>query len=336
MRNIRARAVATAVLAGSLALVICGAGAIAGTAHPAGAGLRASRIGTVPPEQGRIAFVNAPLASGVRAPGRFAIQMIRPSGAGLTTIFSRDREIDSPPRWSPDGKRIAFSMDSAGGTSASLYLINANGTGLRKITRTRHLRYDGWPAWSPDGREIAFTACRPRTCAIWVKNLRTGAVTSLIRDSANAVQPAWSPGGRQIAFASSRSGNSDIWVLTPASGRLRRLTSDPADDQAPAWSPDGSRIAFASLRTGRWNIFTVRASGGGLAQITATAPGGVSINPSWSPDGRLIAFASDRSGVFNIFVVRAVRGGAVRKVTASGVPRESESPDWGDPTVAPR
>jgi len=330
MRNVPARAVATVVLAGSVALVSCGANApVAGAAHTARTGAKAGRIRSAPPRAGRIAFINAPAASGVRAPGRFAIQAVRPTGAGLTTIFSRDREIDSPPRWSPDGKRIVFSMNSAHSTSASLYLVSADGTGLQKITRTRHFRYDSSPAWSPNGRKIAFARCGPRACAIWVKNLRTSAVTRSISSPASDTQPAWSPDGRQITFASNRSGNFDIWVVTLATGRLRRVTSNPADDQGPAWSPDGRRIAFASLRTGRWNIFTVRASGGGMAQITSTAPGGVSIDPSWSPDGRWIAFASERNGPFNIFAARAVRSGAVRRITGSKLPRNSESPDWG-------
>jgi Tol biopolymer transport system component len=330
MRNVPARAVATVVLAGSVALVGCGASApVARVANTARTGAVAGRIRSGPPRVGRIAFVNAPAASGVRAPGRFAIQAVRPAGTGLTTIFSRDREIDSPPRWSPDGKRIVFSMNSARGTSASLYLVSAGGTGLQKLTRTRHLRYDSWPAWSPTGRKIAFARCRPKACSIWVKNLRTSAVTRAISSPASDTQPAWSPDGRQLAFASNRSGSFDIWVVTLATGRLRRVTGDPAGDQDPAWSPDGRRIAFASLRTGRWNVFTVRASGGGMTQITSTAPGGVSIGPSWSPDGRWIAFASERNGPFNIFAARAVRGGAVKRITSSKLPRNSESPDWG-------
>ncbi len=152
-------------------------------------------------------------------------------------------------------------MNSARNTSASLYLVNANGTGLQKITRSRRFRYDDWPAWSPDGREIAFARCRPRACAIWARNLRTGVVTRVIGSTADATQPAWSPDGRQIAFTSTAPGGVSI---------------------DPSWSPDGRWIAVASQRNGPFNIFAARAvRRGTVKRITYSKLPRNSESPDW-------------------------------------------------------
>ncbi|HEV8274442.1 MAG TPA: DPP IV N-terminal domain-containing protein [Streptosporangiaceae bacterium] len=284
-----------------------------------------------PAREGKIVFVNAPAASGVLAPGRFAIQVIRPDGIGRTTIFSQHREIDSPPRWSPNGKQIVFSMNSARSTSSSLYIINANRTGLRKVSTGR--RDNESPAWSPDGTKIAFSshlASSPDQ-HIFVKDLKTGTVSRVTGGTAGDTGPAWSPDGTKIAFdrcGVRRGGTCHLWVKDLATGQLRQVTSGPSSDQDPAWSPDGRRIAFASSRTGRWNIFTMRAAGGGLVQVTNTKRGGLSLAPSWSPDGKWIAFEAERNGPFNIFAARAIRDGRVRRLTDVKPPRNAQYPDW--------
>lgn len=285
-----------------------------------------------PARTGKIVFVNTPSASGVLAPGRFAIQAIRPDGTGLTTILSRHREIGLAPRWSPDGKQIAFSMNSARSTSMGLYVVNANGTGLRKVS-TGHRGNEG-PAWSPDGTKIAFASDEH----IFVKNLKTGTVTQVTRGTADDGAPAWSPDGRKIAFERCLPARRicHLWVKNLKTGQFRQITSGPFYDLGPAWSPDGRRIAFASMRTGRWNIFTLRATGGGLVQITNTKLAGTSTSPSWSPDGKWIVFEAQLNAggpaleaAFNIFAVRAVRGGPVKRITSIEAPRNAENPDWG-------
>lgn len=333
-RHRRRGYVACGAVAATAVTVLAGCTSTDGSATPARNTAAHSTVSQVLPlaKDGTIVFVNTPSASSVLAPGLFVIQTVQPNGTARTTIFSRHREIDFPPRWSPDGKRIVFSMNSAHSSSISLYIVNANGTGLRKVSTGRN--DNEAPAWSPDGSEIAFaslTVSSPDRY-IFVKSLKTGTVTRVTRGTVEDGDPAWSPDGRKIAFdrcGVRRGAICHLWVKNLATGQLRQVTSGPAFDEAPAWSPDGRRIAFASLRTGRWNIFTMWATGGGLVQLTNTKRGGLSYGPSWSPDGTWIAFEAERNGPRNIFAVRAAHGGGPKPITNIKLPRNAQYPDWG-------
>ena len=105
-------------------------------------------------------------------------------------------EVQSPV-WSPDGRRIAFVSRRDG---KALYVMNADGSGLRIVARVEPL---ATPAWSPDGRRIAFEGRRDRhSVALYVVNADGSGQRTLARRG-NA--PAWSPDGRSIAFESTPS-----------------------------------------------------------------------------------------------------------------------------------
>ena len=63
---------------------------------------------------------------------------------------------DRDPRFSPDGKRLAFSSRRDG--NSDLYIMNADGSDVRRVTS--HSAVDGAPAWSPDGKFLAFHSNR--------------------------------------------------------------------------------------------------------------------------------------------------------------------------------
>ena len=70
------------------------------------------------------------------------------------------------PAWSPDGRKIAFASERDG--NSEIYLMNADGSGQRNLTR--NLAYDGDPAWSPDGRKITFVSNRDGRYEVYVMN----------------------------------------------------------------------------------------------------------------------------------------------------------------------
>ena len=141
-------------------------------------------------------------------------------------------EVQSPV-WSPDGRRIAFVSRRDG---KALYVMNADGSGLRIVARVRQLAA---PAWSPDGRRIAFQGGRDRqSLALYVVNADGSGQRTLARRG-NA--PAWSPDGRRIAFLSV----TKLYVVNADGSGHRTLTRVGNGRTASlAWSPDGRKLLF--------------------------------------------------------------------------------------------
>ena len=141
------------------------------------------------------------------------------------------------PTWSPDGSKIAF--DSSRGSTTgrkNIWVINADGTGLKNLTAGRPTS-SFFPAWSPDGSKIAFDAAATgrATIAVWNMNA-DGSGGIQLTDNPQADQdPAWSPDNSAIAFASFRDMNWELYVMKPDGSGQRRLTNDTQTDLRPAW-----------------------------------------------------------------------------------------------------
>jgi TolB protein len=182
--------------------------------------------------------------------------------------------LDAHARWSPDGKRIVFHRYKR--TGSELYVVNADGSGLRKIG-------DGFePAWSPDGRRIVFAYLTPGTTNydIYAMNADGSGRRQLTNTSEPDNDPDWSPDGQRIAFVSHRDGNYEIYTMRADGTQQRRLTYIAAEDYSPVWSPDGKRIVFTSRRLeAQWDIYVMRADGSNQTRLTTSRDD--ESQPSW-------------------------------------------------------
>lgn len=206
---------------------------------------------------GTLAFVAA------GANGQAAIrQMARGNGAE-TDLFS-GRE----PTWSPDGKRLAFTVSREGISQVVVAAVNGEPTLI-----TAEEIYAGQPSWSPDGKRLAYVAERDHNADIWVVVLDGGEAQRLTDDPALDWAPAWSPDGGWLAFVSNRSGSHQIYVMR-ADGRDQHPLTDMAQGaESPAWSPDGYWLAFVAYRgegTGvnAREIYLMRADGQEQVRLT--------------------------------------------------------------------
>lgn len=186
---------------------------------------------------------------------------------------------DREPAWSPNGARLVFDSDRSG--NYELYSVRPDGTGLRRLTRTRG--DESVPDWSPDGRRIAFSLGG----RIWVMSADGSRRRALTR-AAGGVDwaPAWSPDGRWLAFesnramASQRHPTNEIWIVRADGNGLRRLTHNRANDNHPSWSPDGRRLVFARHGAGLSQLYVMRPDGGGVRRVT-TGAGVAALQPDW-------------------------------------------------------
>jgi TolB protein len=112
------------------------------------------------PDGKKIAFVrlNARLGE--------PIYVVKADGGGLRNLTPKPVGAYAEPAWSPDGRKLAFVSERAG--NSEVYVMNANGSGQRRLTRNP--AFDGDPAWSPDGRKIAFVSHRDDSYGVYVMN----------------------------------------------------------------------------------------------------------------------------------------------------------------------
>lgn len=229
--------------------------------------------------------------------------------------------------WSPDGTKIACVGYQNMETSWSIYVFEADGTGLVRLTNTTGV-LDGALSWSPDGSRIAFTrsySSQPnRAHELWIMNA-DGSDQHF--SGIYGFQPMWSPDGTKFVYCSSKAGNWEIYVTEIDGTDEQRLTTNSSTDLNPVWSPDGTRIAFMSERAGNSEIYIMQADGTRPVRLTMnTVYDGM---PRWSPDGSCLAFNSASGGnqKIEIFIIQA-DGSDMRQVTYSEGNMQSINPAW--------
>jgi Tol biopolymer transport system component len=227
------------------------------------------------PDGTKIAFLSLRNNSGQK------IYVMGADGSAPPTKITSGQGSDVAPDWSPDGKKIVFRRNIYGTGVSGLYVVYANGTGLRNLTDNPN---DGSPVWSPDGTRIAFTSdlCCDNS-EIYVMNADGSQRTKLTDAPGMDKSPAWSPDGTKIVFSSNRDNehNYEIYIMDADGGSPTRLTYNPGGDSSPTWSPDGTQIAFTSYNTSGSNneVYVINADGSEQKNLT-NSPSNDS-DPDW-------------------------------------------------------
>lgn len=200
--------------------------------------------------------------------GRFFAIAAKHGGRDNLVIFDMQRRrvarrIEVPlhgastPSWSPDGARLVFTGYDGG--LSDLFVVNADGTDLRRLTRDRYA--DLQPAWSPDGHTIAFVTDRgPETdfallqfapLRIALYDLSSRAIRVLTREEGRNINPQWAPDGRSLAYVSDRTGIANVFLYDLEDAADYQLTNvltavTGITELSPAisWAADADRLAF--------------------------------------------------------------------------------------------
>ena len=151
------------------------------------------------------------------------------------------------PAVSPDGRRVAFSMNER---NASVLAVQDMAIDAPVHVVWQGAKFDNayQPAWSPDGTQIAFSAWRTDGYRdILVVDVATGATQELMRDRAIDMSPAWSHDGKTLYFDSDRTGITNIYAYDFATKATWQVTNVLGGAFHAAPSPDDTRLAFEAL-----------------------------------------------------------------------------------------
>lgn len=221
------------------------------------------------------------------------------------------------PAWSPLGRRLAVTRETAG-EGRAVWILNPDGTGLRRLT---DLALAGAaPSWSPNGRRLAYAAGAVGARTLHVVSTDGTGDRALTAPAGDQHDPAWSSRD-MIAFVASTPTGDDVFTVPVRGGVPRRLTVKPGHDTDPAWSPRGTQIAFVR---GTGGIWTMSRFGRGKRKVVHV-PGGIEQGIAWSPDGTRLVFAGGPAGRRQIYSVK-LNGKGLR--TLSLPTSDGEDPSW--------
>jgi TolB protein len=245
--------------------------------------------------------------------------------------------------FSADGRRLIFQSTRDGRTCDQQYVMNIDGSGLRRVSTGTGKTTCGF--FFDNDRRIFFgsthevaTECPPRPDMslgyVWrldpydfyTANADGSNLRRLTNYGVYTTEGILSPDGRRIVFTSLKDGDLEIYTMNVDGSDVRRLTHTPGYDGGPWWSPDGTKIVYRAwhpqgaeleqyrsllaqglIRPNRMELWVMNADGSDQRQVTAL--GGANFGPSWTPDGRQIIFSSNyenpRSRNFDLFLVDA-------------------------------
>jgi len=243
--------------------------------------------------------------------------------------------LDVMPRWSPDGKQLAFLSRNQQPNQLCL-LSTATAVVNKQIALPEGA---GEIAWSPDGSAIAFLAPGqgpadgesearpvdlrivgqgPKGSQLHLLDLESGRQEQLTSEEGHLCNFSWSPDGKQIVFAVQASPSENdsfdtaLSVVSLATGRTRVLVMRGGINSLPKWSPDGKLIAYVSQQgnphwLGKLDLCLVPSEGGSPTVVSRGFEDCIWHNAPdsffWAGDGRRIYFAADQGVARQLMVL---------------------------------
>jgi len=200
--------------------------------------------------------------------------VMKPDGSDVKKLTD-SKGVSGDAAWSPNGSLIAFDADRGNrkGHSA-IYVMQANGRKLRRITDPQPPLSDYKPRFSPDGTQLLFSRAQGTAekapAALFTVRLDGSGLHRLTSYALHVDDADWSPDGKRIVVEAypNPSAYGDIYVVDATGGSPTNLTRNPAGQAGsadPVWSPDGRKILFLDNRVangvGRTGLATMNPDG---------------------------------------------------------------------------
>ena len=246
--------------------------------------------------------------------------------------FDVEETLDYHSRWSPDGSKIAFTLNDGHVTEVWIYDLLAQT--ISPLIQGK--AGDLYLSWSPDGNSLVFDArdnnninqlfvCNVETKSIsqitlssnhtwgadWCRATNKivleyeGYLSQMNSDGSNIEHIVSSPfecmmcsvsyDGSKIAYSSTRNGNSDIYIINRDGTNETRITNFSSTEMRPRFSPDGTKILYDSDRSGNMDIWVYNFNTNTHSQLTTSTD--FDSMSDWSPDGNRIAYSAETDAV---------------------------------------
>ena len=306
---------------------------------------------TPSPDGSRVAFVvGEAVMDGEKSEWLSHVHLAAADGSGSRQLTRGEKSATSP-KWSSDGKWIAFLSSRSG--KANVWRISPEGGEAEMITDVKHgvSAFD----WSPDGTSLALVMRDGKTedeekAAKEKRDWRT--IDEDVKRSRLYVAPVekdadgtraprlltpgdlsvgdfdWAPDGRAIVFEHQPTPQVDYWpkgdisIVTVADAAVKPLSATPAAEAEPSYSPDGQWIAFTkSAEPTRWaqeTLVHVVAASGGQPRPLAGTPDRSPAVVGWSADGRQVVVGEADRVTARVFAVPVDGGVPVALATGPG------------------
>jgi Tol biopolymer transport system component/DNA-binding winged helix-turn-helix (wHTH) protein len=187
---------------------------------------------------------------------------LTPTGKGaLRKRWIASTKIDFAPKYSRDGKKIAFTSTRSG--TRQIWVCDSDGSNAFPLTSLSQARTKD-PRWSPDGQLVAFESDIAGNADIYVVSAEGGSSRRLTFDTAKDLLPSWSKDGKWIYFGSRRGGDWQIWRIPSEGGTAKQVTRKGGKEAFE--SVDGKFLYYAKEYPTR-GIWQVSVAGGEEAQV---------------------------------------------------------------------
>jgi dipeptidyl aminopeptidase/acylaminoacyl peptidase len=281
----------------------------------------------ISPSGGQVAYALTRNDKGARPTSEIWIRDLQ---SGKTTRLGADGNGASGPRWSPDGKWIAFSGRI--GDSSGVAVARADGSEAHLLATTRGTnavlpRAGNRLVWSPDGTRLAYTS----TAA--------GPEADANGDPMVITRYAYKPTASEGLTRFNDNRRTHIYIVDVATRRVKQMTEGSRDEHSIDWSPNGEEIVYASNpepdpdRVFHLDLFAVNVATGKARTIVHKRT--VETQPAWSPDGKMLAYLgtkrelqSSETNMENAHVWVANADGSNQREIGSVIDNGQNAPRW--------